>query len=229
MLRIRQSASGFTLIEVLIGMTLLSVMVCLLFAGLRIAAESWHAGERKIAEVNQKAVAYQFFKHHLTAVQPLAMPGDESGKPVFQGDRRQLRFLAAMPASAARTGLQIFDVYRPPGHPEQVLVGLTPYWNEPDSVRAEQPEILLDGVADLNFAYFGQTDEKEPGQWHDEWHAVDRLPALVKISVILADGSFWPDMVIAVKTAQAGSHSKGDTETNVMRMPNQQGMDDASD
>ena len=35
--------NGFTLIEVLIAMTLLSIMVVLLFASLRICAESWEA------------------------------------------------------------------------------------------------------------------------------------------------------------------------------------------
>ncbi|MFI3120724.1 MAG: type II secretion system protein, partial [Methylococcaceae bacterium] len=36
--------SGFTLIEVLIAMTLLSIMVVLLFASLRICAQSWEQG-----------------------------------------------------------------------------------------------------------------------------------------------------------------------------------------
>ncbi len=53
---------GFTLIEVLIAMTLLSIMVVLLFSSLRICAQSWEQGENKITEVNEVAVVYNFFQ-----------------------------------------------------------------------------------------------------------------------------------------------------------------------
>ncbi|HEY8220174.1 MAG TPA: prepilin-type N-terminal cleavage/methylation domain-containing protein, partial [Methylobacter sp.] len=59
--------AGFTLIEVLIAMTLLSLMVVLLFSSLRICAQSWEQGENKIAEVNEVAVVYNFFQKHLAS------------------------------------------------------------------------------------------------------------------------------------------------------------------
>jgi len=62
--------AGFTLIEVMLAMTLLSIMVTLLFGSLKICAESWNRGEVKIAEVNEKAVVYQFFKRHLPSIRP---------------------------------------------------------------------------------------------------------------------------------------------------------------
>jgi len=64
-------AMGFTLIEVLIAMTLLSIMVVLLFSSLRICAQSWEQGENKIAEVNEVAVVYNFFQRHLSSAIPL--------------------------------------------------------------------------------------------------------------------------------------------------------------
>lgn len=53
-------SKGFTLIEVLIGMTLLSLMVVLLFSSLAIGAKSWEQGEKKIANVNEIAVVQHF-------------------------------------------------------------------------------------------------------------------------------------------------------------------------
>ncbi len=61
----KQQAQGFTLIEVLIAMTLLSMMMVLLFASLKICADSWEKGENKINEVNEFAVVYYFFNQHL--------------------------------------------------------------------------------------------------------------------------------------------------------------------
>ncbi len=48
----KQKEYGFTLLEVLIAMSLLSIMVVLLFSSLKVGAESWDKGESKIAEVN---------------------------------------------------------------------------------------------------------------------------------------------------------------------------------
>jgi general secretion pathway protein J len=33
----------------------------------------------------------------------------------------------------------------------------------------------------------------------DEWIQADRLPRLIKISIVLDDKSFWPDMVFSPK------------------------------
>jgi len=52
---------GFTLIEVLIAMTLLGIMMVLLFTSLKICADSWEKGESKITDVNEVAVVYNFF------------------------------------------------------------------------------------------------------------------------------------------------------------------------
>ncbi len=62
---------GFTLIEVLIGLTLLSIMVVLLFTSLKICADSWERGEKKIASVNEMAVVYHFFQEHLSVTKPI--------------------------------------------------------------------------------------------------------------------------------------------------------------
>lgn len=200
--------NGFTLIEVLIAMTLLGVMVVLLFSSLRIAAESWNAGEHKIAEVNQKAVVYQFFKRHLSTIRPLPMleTTDEFNpefQQAFQGHLQNLRFVAALPASSARKGLQVFNLALDPTNTSTLMVTLTPYRaTEADAVPVK-PEILLENIADLRLSYFGKTEDIAEPQWWDEWSVVDRLPSLIKVSITLQDGSYWPDMVFALKITRA--------------------------
>ncbi|MDD1629548.1 MAG: prepilin-type N-terminal cleavage/methylation domain-containing protein [Methylococcaceae bacterium] len=77
---------GFTLIEVLIAMTLLSIMVVLLFSSLKICADSWEKGESKITDVNEVAVVYNFFQRHLSIAKPLWNDLSEEEKTFsFQG------------------------------------------------------------------------------------------------------------------------------------------------
>ncbi len=206
----RYRRNGFTLIEVLIAMTLLSVMVVLLFSSLRIAAESWNAGETKVAEVNTKAVVYQFFKRHLTTIRPLPMLDNQQNyqpenQQAFQGLPQSLRFVAGLPAASARKGLQLFQIALDPSNNSTLLVTLTPYREtDPDVVlEPVKPEVLLEHVAGLKFSYFGKIEDIAEAQWRDEWRVADRPPSLIKVSIQLEDGSFWPDMVFPLKITQS--------------------------
>ncbi len=199
--------NGFTLIEMLIAMTLLGIMVVLLFSSLRIAAESWEAGESKMAAVNQKAVVYQFFKRHLTSIRPVSVldyddnaePG--AGQPVFEGLAHDLQFVAALPASSARKGLQQFNINLDPVQPDRLVVRLTPYRQTESAQITDQtvdpPVVLLENIATLKFSYFGNGGaDGEPG-WQEVWANSEELPRLIKISIALNDGSYWPEMVVA--------------------------------
>ncbi len=199
-------SNGFTLIEVLIAITLLGVMVVLLFSSLRIVAQSWNAGEDKIAAVNQKAVVYQFFKRHLTAIRPLPMLGDQenfgvdAGQMAFQGLPQSLRFVAALPAASARKGLQLFNIQLEPKQSAILQVSLIPYRSvDVDADVVDPPVILLENIAELRFAYFGKIEDVAELIWRDEWTVADRLPRLIKVSIALKDGSYWPDMVFPLK------------------------------
>jgi general secretion pathway protein J len=202
---------GFTLIEVLIAMTLLGVMVVLLFSSLRIAAESWNAGENKMVQVNQKAVVYQFFKRHLTTIRPLPALNIDQNNPeavqVFQGYLQSLRFAAALPASSARKGLQVFTIALNPENASVLIVSLVPYrLTEADQNQPpDRPEVLLEDVAKLQFAYFGKTEDVAESQWREEWTLADRLPSLIKVSIALKDGSYWPDMIFPTKITQSAN------------------------
>jgi general secretion pathway protein J len=198
---------GFTLIEMLIAMTLLGVLVVLLFSSLKLAATSWVAGDAKVVAVNKKAVVYQFFKQHLPTIHPLAYltntqdPADnQQEQPVFTGNAQHMRFVGALPLSSARKGLQIFEIAAKSDDSSKVMVQLSPY-QQTDNVQIDR-EVLIDHVKSFAFAYFGQTDPSAPAVWTTDWPQSEQLPSLIKVSILLDDISYWPDMVFAVKINQ---------------------------
>ncbi|TAN70870.1 MAG: prepilin-type N-terminal cleavage/methylation domain-containing protein [Methylobacter sp.] len=223
---------GFTLIEVLIAMTLLSIMVVLLFSSLTICAKSWEQGEDKIAEVNEVAVVYNFFQRHLSSATPLwndftdkdgvsAASRSEIGMATepdnrafsFQGKKQFLQFVSTFPASAARSGMQLFTIQLQQQDNEQVIkVTLTPFFpvTEGEAWRTEEA-VLLKHVSDFTLAYFGPDDTGE-SSWQDEWLEKEVQPQLVKINIGTTNGVFWPEMIIDLKVA--GAVSSTDIETN---------------
>ena len=206
----KRKLTGFTLIEVMLAMTLLSIMVVLLFSSLKIGAESWNKGESKIAQVNEKAVVYQFFKRHLPSVQPLwdEFSGDKR-QFSFQGERDKLQFVSVFPASSGRKGLQLFDVIFDKTDPGIVKVILKPFYPAIDNEEWQSEEvILLENVETFELAYFAKEDNSKDGVWGDNWQEKDSLPELVKIKIELVDKSYWPEMVFALRLASVKTPNK---------------------
>ncbi|MFI3185496.1 MAG: prepilin-type N-terminal cleavage/methylation domain-containing protein [Methylococcaceae bacterium] len=213
-------AKGFTLIEVLIAMTLLSIMVVLLFASLSICSKSWEKGESKITEVNEVAVVYNFFQRYLTSAIPLwndfndkggvgagnqseviaAMDAEEKTFS-FQGKKQSLQFVSFFPASAGRSGMQLFSIESFPQDNEQLIkVTLTPFFPITEGeVWNKEEVVLLKHVSDFTLSYFGAGGEGGESSWQEEWLAKSEQPRLVKISINTTNSIYWPPMIIALK------------------------------
>jgi len=204
-MRFEKSLRGFTLIEVMLAMTLLSIMMVLLFSALRISAQSWDAGEGKIAQVNETALVYNFFQRHLATARPLWNDVSEGEQTFsFQGTPSSLQFVSAFPASAARPGLQLFMIERVRHRDGRnaIKVTITPFFPAADGEEWQpEEEILLENVEDFRLAYFGQGENFGSGFWQDDWRNQNRLPSLVKIKIVRNNEIFWPEMVIAVRMA----------------------------
>ncbi len=198
---IKQKQIGFTLIEVMLAMTLLSIMVALLFGSLKICAESWNKGEVKIAEVNEKAVVYQFFKRHFPSIRPLWDDfSDDERRFSFQGEQDRLQFVSVFPASTGRKGYQLFEIIFDKFDERLIKVRLTPFYPALDEQAWQQEEvILLEHIETFNISYFGKEDFNSEGGWVDQWLEKEHLPALVKISIGLDNQGFWPEMIFALK------------------------------
>ena len=193
---------GFTLIEVLIGMTLLSLMVVLLFSSLTIGAKSWEQGEKKIADVNEIAVVQQFFNHHLAHATPQWNDFEPEKDRLFsfQGKKETLQFVAAFPASAERAGLQLFLLKLKEKDKQRFIsVTLTPFFPLSEGAEWFQDDVeLVRGVQNFELAYFGLNDETGEFVWQSEWLNKEQQPRLVKILLELDDGRYLPEMIVAL-------------------------------
>lgn len=202
---------GFTLIEVLIAMTLLSVMVVLLFGSMKICADSWQKGEDKITQVNEIAVVYQFFHHHLSTAKPYWDDFTDKENKVFsfQGDSQKLQFVSSFPASAKKSGLQSFLIQLLKDGDEQYLqVSIKPFFSPGDGDEWRKEEVtLIRHVRNFSLSYYSLLGDE--GVWQDIWVGQTTLPRLVKISIVRDDGAFWPDMLVELKAVDVSTNSDG--------------------
>ena len=216
---------GFTLLEVLLGMSIMSVMMLLLFASLRICVQNWNAGEKKIAEVSQAAIIQNFLQSKLHATVPLDGDFLEEAQFSFQGSQDQIQFVAAMPASAGRLGLQLFKMnLQPSGRGEQgsyLQVEMQPFFpqGEGEEQGVEKPVIILRKIQRLQFAYFGSDSaaKNSDSSWQNDWLEKESLPKLVSIDIELVNGEVWPQLVVALKVDKAfGERGKPDPSFGIV-------------
>jgi general secretion pathway protein J len=199
-----KTVQGFTLIEVLIALTLLSLMVVLLFSSMRICADSWEKGENRIAEVDEIAVVYNFFQRHLSSSRPLWNDFDGDEKVFsFQGKPESLQFVSAFPASVGKPGPQLFSIFLQQEDRDPVIkVALTPFFPAAEDQESTKEEVtLVSHVSEFSFEYFGSEDGFSEGVWQNEWLDKQTQPKLVKIHIGLKNGMYWPDMIIELKVA----------------------------
>jgi len=204
-MKFSKTRAGFTLIEVMIAMTLISIMMVLLVSSLKTSAESWEIGERKITEVNENAMVYHFFRRHLSSAKPLSNHFAQN-QPAFsfQGTNRSLQFVSSFPASASRKGLQLFEIKLSDKDSGSIKVSLSPYFPALDNeARQTEEVVLIEDVAALKISYFSRTAEDVAGQWTESWQEKPFLPELVKIKIELKNERFWPEFIIPLKINSA--------------------------
>jgi general secretion pathway protein J len=180
-------------------------MVVLLFGSLKIGAESWDKGETKIAEVNEKAVVYHFFKRYLSSIRPLRDDFTENDNSFsFQGGRDKLKFVSVFSASTSRKGLQLFEVKFDKAD-KVIKVILTPFYPTLENQEWEPEEvILLENVAEITISYFGKEAFDKKASWIYNWEEKNSLPQLIRVGITLQDQTFWPEMVFALKMSKQG-------------------------
>ena len=196
--------SGFTLIEVLVALLLLSLLLAGAWGGIHTATRSIHAGDLAIERMNRLRVTEQFLRRQLSHAMPLAFGRDKgTGENyLFEGQADSMRFVAPMPGYLSHGGayVQTLKLSRAGQGTEltfanQMLNGFS--LDDADADAAE-PTLLIDGIAEGRFQYRGLDDQGKLEDWTDEWDEPSRLPVMVRIAFTMTpeSGMTWPTMEI---------------------------------
>lgn len=204
MMRSARTQAGLTLLEMIIGLLLLTLLLTLLFAGMRLASRSWDRGDAYTTDVAQMQIVEDFLRREIEQVTPYRVPGAQPAiiYPGLHSSPYELNFAFPMPASGGSGGLYALRIgLLDTDHGKSAMLWRAPLgvpFDADDPVN--QPVLLAENVADLSFSYFGRAPgaaPNAPAQWFDEWTDPVRPPLLVRMRLTLTDGRKWPDMIAA--------------------------------
>ena len=198
--------AGFTLLELLVALTLLSLVFVALFGELRFATRAWDAADAKQDRNSELLSVHSFLRQRFQQIRVAAVePGPDAtdSTVVFDGSSRSMNFLATMPANISDGGFYEISLSSEIGQDgTNLFISWRPF--DPDGTTnvADSPDnsrVLLRGVREVSFAYFGKTADALAPQWWDIWPSRDAAPSLIRMRVSFEDGDrrVWPELQVA--------------------------------
>ena len=206
-MRLRQHACGFTLIEVLLATALLAAALALGFAVLSAATKTVNHGELLAQRNTEMRAVSTFLRSRIASARSIAFALDpQANTPqLFVGEPDRMRFVADLPDYLGRGGPYLHDLSITDDQRggKSLVVAFSQVQNSTqiDETAPRKPEPLAVRLKDASFRYRALDDTGALGDWDEHWTASDRLPLQVSIRVVPAEGAAWPDIVIALPSA----------------------------
>ena len=215
---------GFTLVELLLAITLMSILLGLTYSGLRAATRSSERGEELLAAGGEIRAAHQFVRRQLNQMLPLpfAIADDnEKIRIVFVGDTRRVQYVAPMPGYLGTGGPQVQLLELARGDDGGVLQFSHALLQGFEAQRLfdRDPVILLEGVDSAGFEFLGRDEEGELTGWTSSWDQTGILPVAVRLDVEFSGdlNLEWPDLVAAVRVDVDDGGVQGNTRNTAYK------------
>ncbi|SFS13511.1 general secretion pathway protein J [Dyella sp. OK004] len=181
----RLPARGFTLLEVLSALALLSMLLLGVFYAIQTATRSVNSGSAALERNDQARSLQQFLRRDLLQARALPWKLDPKGNGVvFEGGPRNMHFVAPLPGYLDRAGpqLQALALVDDGKGKLKLQLGSAPLAPGGAGVGFE-PEVLVAGVSGGRFRYYGREREGMDAQWRDQWNIAGRMPELVTVEL----------------------------------------------
>ena len=195
---------GFTLLEVMIALVILSMIMVATIAALRGFGNTKVAVTLITNRLDEVRVVSGFLRNSLGSAMPLRL--GETGTPAFgrpepsasyfQGSSSEVVWVAPLIAGADLGGAFVMQLNY---IDERVELSWHPYrpslearnWTE------VEPRVLLEDVEEFTIAYLGNYG----GEWLEEWSESPANPVAVRLN-IKSRNKYWPELVVRLQPGE---------------------------
>ncbi|MEN9425221.1 MAG: hypothetical protein RL122_2604 [Pseudomonadota bacterium] len=191
---------GFTLLEMLISLGLVSLLFLALFASFNTMARGWDAADTRLNKTEDMRLITDFLRRQLGQAMVVRIKGEKEERVyAFEGTATSLRYVAPLQPLQHQGGVFLIElniVAAKDGKKLEML--FAPYrpeltWEE--AFKDAEPVLVFEGLKDAGFAYFGAEEEGKDPDWTSDWEDIPRYPDMLKLT--LADQErAWPDMLV---------------------------------
>jgi general secretion pathway protein J len=202
---------GFTLVEILIALTLLALVMLGLLSAMRTFAQTGERIEARLLKTDELRLVSSFVHEILSSASARPLPALKQAAQgtgqaplfLFYGQPQELVFLGTMPARHGPGGLHFMRIalFGPQEH--RVLgIQFRPLDPLAETLDWEnhEPEWLVEGVTQFQIQY----QPIEGGPWRTHWQDPSTLPGFVRFVLSDTQGP-WPEWVTPIRAALVGA------------------------
>jgi general secretion pathway protein J len=184
---------GFTLLEVVVTLTIFGLIVLIVFGAFRLGLGAWDRGEQTREEYQRQRTATQLIHRQIKSMVPYKIKAQtaEGDYLAFEGKGRSLKLVSTLSLKAARPNGLVFAVYefKEGGSEGGRLVAYEKRVVNKDffeeGLVEDQGISVLEGLSDVRFEYFREEDKEKTraAGWMNEWSAREEkeLPSALRM------------------------------------------------
>jgi general secretion pathway protein J len=191
--------AGFTLVEVLVVLALVSLLTVALFSSVRFGLKAWERTTSRAAAIDQNLLVQDFLRRMIAAAYPSFVVDDLThGHVDFAGTETSLSFFAPTPLARGLGGRSRFVVSQVQSGEAKALTVTSQSELTPVEAVSRVRDVLMTNLEGIEFSYFGK-GRSGALQWRNSWVSEPSLPQLVRLRVRFPAGDqrVWPELLIA--------------------------------
>lgn len=180
-------ARGFTLLELIISLTIFSLVAMIVYATLHLGARAAERGEARTVENQRARAALALIARHLKSAYPLVLQAEGETFVYFDGGPDALSFISAAGRPEVGGLEQVTYFLREQDGQRSLWVRISApalpadLLDEREGGLTQEAEVLPQ-VEGLTWEYFGKVQDRE--EWRESWSGKDerKLPTAVRLS-----------------------------------------------
>jgi prepilin-type N-terminal cleavage/methylation domain-containing protein len=180
-----RSSSGFTLIELMVSMTILAGLLAVTYSGLRVAVTMWEKGNQRSQAFEQRQTVLEVLREQVGGILPfsyMVIQGTQrQSRVAFEGTSNTLRFVSG---TSFRDGPRAVPRWIELKWDQRLLVDERRILSPLNTPSAESLwHLELDAFKELRFRYLRRQLPGRAAEWVDTWDMQERreLPAAVAL------------------------------------------------
>jgi general secretion pathway protein J len=191
--------AGFTLLELILSIAILSAVLVTIYATLSMGSRTWEKGERDIEKVQRMRVVMDLLSREIKAAYPYRVTPSELDTHkefyLFDGKKDSLSFVSCVPLRGGTGKLSWLAFWVEEGTGLVVVERdalRSDIFKERETLDRDEMVVLDANVTDVRFEYYrseeGDTKEATDGEdtaWEEKWDAEEEesLPHAVSVAV----------------------------------------------
>jgi general secretion pathway protein J len=192
------SHAGFTLLEVIVSLTLISLVTLVIGGAFRLGNDAWKKGEQEILATQKIRALSGLLLQHIKSAYPYEMEIDDEDVLLFQGEKNSIMFVTTL-ADPFPGGFKWMRFAFKDGL-LTLSEGMLPDKKFPETI-SQREEVIDSGLGDVQFEHYSPVEE----EWDESWESEDGLPQAVRVNI-----KYYPPFLITIPMSE--EKEKSDNE-----------------